>query len=77
MASPTTAGVAALVLSQHPEMKGADLRALLLSTARLYGDLQVNQPSTTIAPVLVSFDSLSKTGGIADVFAALKKAAGM
>lgn len=77
MASPAVAGVAALILSQHQDMKAVDLRELVLSTVRPYTGLEVWQPSDGSAePLLVQFDSLSITGGIVDVLAALKKAVG-
>jgi cell wall-associated protease len=77
MASPTVAGVAALILSQRPGMKASELRSLILSSVRLYPNLSVNLPSDgSVAPKLVAFDTLSITGGISDVLHALKSAAG-
>jgi cell wall-associated protease len=69
MASPTTAGVAALVLSYAPTMKAAALRSLLLDTSRRYPNLKVNLPGTE-NPVL--FSSLSRTGTVVDAFEAVQ-----
>ena len=69
MASPTAAGVAALVLSHAPSLDVSTLRALLLDTSRRYPNLKVNLPGTE-TPVL--FSSLSRTGTIVDAFSAVQ-----
>jgi len=69
MASPTTAGVAALVLSYSPDLKASALRSLLIDTSRRYPNLKVNLPGTE-NPVL--FSSLSRSGTVVDVFEAVK-----
>ncbi len=69
MASPTAAGVAALVLSHAPSLDVSTLRALLLDTSRRYPNLKVNLPGTE-TPVL--FSSLSRTGTIIDAFSAVQ-----
>ncbi|MGE3973582.1 MAG: S8 family serine peptidase [Bdellovibrionales bacterium] len=74
MAGPCVAGVGALILSQHPNFTGEKVRELVLSTARAYPGLEVYKPSVTGEKNVVAFDSLTVTGGAADVLAALKKA---
>jgi len=69
MASPTVAGVAALVLSRDTGLDASALRSLLLDTSRRYPKLKVNLPGTE-TPVL--FSSLSRTGTIVDAFTAVE-----
>jgi cell wall-associated protease len=69
MASPTVAGVAALVLSHDTSLDASALRSLLLDTSRRYPKLKVNLPGTE-TPVL--FSSLSRTGTIVDAFEAVQ-----
>jgi cell wall-associated protease len=68
MASPTTAGVAALILSYDTGLDASAVRSLILDTSRRYPKLQVNLPGTE-SPVL--FSSLSKSGTIVDVLEAI------
>lgn len=74
MASPTTAGVLALILSEKPELTGHDAKLLMVDQVRKYPGLEVNLPQedsdTPVKKVL--FDSLSIFGGITDVFHVLK-----
>jgi len=69
MAAPEVAGVAALVWSQYPKLTAAEVRVVLLTTARTYPGVQVRKPGT--ASELVSLSDLCLSGGIVDAFAAL------
>ena len=69
MASPTAAGVAALLLSYDPSMDAESVKALMIDTSRRYPKLKVNLPGTE-TPVL--FSSLSTFGSIVDAFEAAK-----
>ena len=69
MASPTVAGVAALVLSHNTSLNASALRSLLIDTSRRYPNLKVNLPGTEAA---VLFSSLSKSGTIVDAFEAVQ-----
>lgn len=69
MASPTAAGVAALLLSYDPSMDAEAVRTLMIDTSRRYPKLKVNLPGTE-TPVL--FSSLSTYGSIVDAFEATK-----
>ena len=69
MASPTTAGVAALLLSYEPAMDAEALKTLMIDTSRRYPKLKVNLPGTE-TPVL--FNTLSSYGSVVDVFEATK-----
>jgi hypothetical protein len=69
MASPTAAGVAALLLSQDSTMKAKDLKQLIVETSRKHKDLEVKLPGDE---KLVKFGTLSIHGSIADVLEASK-----
>lgn len=69
MASPTAAGVAALVLSHDTSLDASALKDLMIDTSRRYPKLKVNLPGTE-TPVL--FSSLSRTGTVVDAFEAVK-----
>ncbi len=69
MASPTAAGVAALLLSQDATMKAKDLKQLIVETSRKHKDLEVKLPGDE---KLVKFGTLSIHGSIADVLEASK-----
>ena len=74
MACPAVSGVAALVLSQHPNMTGEQLKAILLRQVRLYPDLQVRLPGAARLDLPVLFSELSSTGGVVDALASLRLA---
>lgn len=69
MASPTVAGVAALVLSYDSSLDASALRSLLIDTSRRYPKLKVYLPGTESD---VLFSSLSKSGTIVDAFEAVQ-----
>jgi len=68
MATPTTAGVAALVLSYDPNLQAEELKSLLIDTSRRYPKLRVLQPGLGQE---VLFSKLSTYGSIVDAFNAL------
>lgn len=70
MAAPSMSGVAALVLSQHLEWAGPELKDFVLSSSRRHPGLKVLLPGTK--DILVPFSELSRTGGLGDAFIALK-----
>lgn len=69
MASPTAAGVAALLLSYDSSMNADAVKALMIDTSRRYPKLKVNLPGTE-TPVL--FSNLSTYGSIVDALEAAK-----
>jgi cell wall-associated protease len=72
MASPVAAGVAALVMSQKPDLSPLALRSAILTSVRKYDGLVVRLPgSDPIQAVL--FSRLSLTGGVIDAYITLKK----
>lgn len=75
MAAPVVAGVAALVLSYYPELSARQLKQILEKSATpLPGESQmVNKPGTTSEQL--SFADMSTSGGMVNVYKALKLAA--
>ncbi|MFL5784493.1 MAG: S8 family serine peptidase [Bacteriovoracaceae bacterium] len=69
MATPTTAGVAALVLSHNPGLNAQSLKELLHDTSRRYPGLNVTLPGSIST---VPFTRLSLSGSIVDAFEAIK-----
>ncbi|PSR52889.1 peptidase S8 [Adhaeribacter arboris] len=76
MASPVTAGVAALLFSYFPELTAVQVRDIILKSSVKYPDLQVVKPGLyqKKEPGLVPFGSLSITGGIVNADEAVKMA---
>jgi cell wall-associated protease len=71
MASPTTAGVAAIIMGHFPEFTAAEVADILRRSARTFDNLEVYKPGTE---KLVPFAELSKTGGIVNAYEAVKLA---
>lgn len=70
MASPVVAGVAALIRSYFPELKAAEVKAILLaSSVKL--DKEVVKPGTDEK---VKFSTLSSSGGLVNSYEAVKLA---
>lgn len=72
MAAPVVTGVAALVLSYYPDLTAAQLRQVLVESARRYEGSVVVQPGTEDE---VDFCTLSVTCGVVDAEAAMRMAA--
>ncbi len=71
MASPSTAGVAALVWSQFPTLTAEELKTIITESVVDYSSTPVKVPGTDD---IVLFGSLSRTGGIANAYNAMIKA---
>jgi cell wall-associated protease len=67
MASPTAAGVAALLLSYDSSMDAEAVKSLMIDTSRRYPKLKVNLPGTETQ---VLFSTLSTFGTIVDAYEA-------
>lgn len=74
LAAPVVAGVAALILSYHPDLKPAQVIDLLLQTATRPEKLKVNEPGSGEKKKTTRFSELSKCGGVVNAYEALKKA---
>jgi subtilisin family serine protease len=70
MAAPMVAGVAAVLKSYYPQLTPVQLKQIITQSAVPY-HTQVYQPGTR---KLVDFATLSRTGGIVNLYAALKLA---
>ncbi|OEK07266.1 hypothetical protein BFP71_05005 [Roseivirga misakiensis] len=74
MASPVTAGVAALLLSYFPDLEASQLKDIIMKSVRSVNGLKVYQPGTGEE---VKFSSLSASGGIINAAEAVKLAESM
>jgi len=72
MASPVTAGVAALIMSYYPELEAEQVKEIILESTVKLGEMKVSLPGEEDR--LVSFDSLSRTGGVVNAYEAIKLA---
>jgi subtilisin family serine protease len=70
MAAPVVTGVAALLMSYFPELTAADVKRVLLASASRYGSQRVVRPGSESERV--PFSQLSVTGGIVNVYDAVK-----
>ena len=73
MAAPCVAGVAAILRSYFPKLTAVQVKDILLNSS-FKPVLQVNQPGPS--STLVSFSSLSRSGGIVNAYNAVKMAMG-
>lgn len=71
MASPTVAGLAALLKSYFPALNAAQIKNIILSSAEKVGDMKVNTPGSKEK---VAFSELCNTGGIVNTYNAVKMA---
>ncbi|MBU2018917.1 MAG: S8 family serine peptidase, partial [Bacteroidetes bacterium] len=70
MAAPMVSGVAAMLKSYFPSMTMEEIKNVMLSTAKSYKGKEVILPGTEAKKV--DFATLCKTGGVIDVYAAVK-----
>ena len=75
-ASPMVAGAAALLKSAYPSLTAAQLKEILMKSSHKYPTLRVYLPKkeTDQKKMIVEFSSLSITGGVLNVYDALKMA---
>lgn len=71
MASPATAGVAALLMSYFPSLTAAEVRQVLRQSSRKFDNLKVVRPGSSEQ---VPFSELSITGGLVNAYEAVKVA---
>tara|TARA_Y100000768_G_scaffold381206_1_gene359500 strand:+ start:6279 stop:7877 length:1599 start_codon:yes stop_codon:yes gene_type:complete len=76
MAAPVVTGVAAILMSEYPNLKASEVKAILMSSAFRPDDFIVQKPSLKhLEPgfrLPIGFKHLSKTGGIVNAFKALE-----
>jgi len=76
MAAPVAAGVAAVLKSYFPELTPKQLKKILMkSSVKTYKNKKVIKPGTK--DELIEFKELSKTGGIINLYEAIKMAQGI
>ena len=73
MASPVVAGVAAVLKSYFPKLTYADIKRIIMQSATPY-QTKVRRPESTDT---VAFSTLSKTGGVVNLYDAVKMALAM
>jgi subtilisin family serine protease len=71
MASPSTAGVAALLMSYFPNLTAIEVKDILEKSTRKFDNLKVQKPGSK---ELVSFGDLSSSGGLVNAYEAVKMA---
>jgi cell wall-associated protease len=74
MASPATAGVAAVLLSYFPELTTTQLKDILTKSTRKFDGLKVEEPGTK---TMIDFNQLSSSGGLVNLYEAVKMAQGL
>lgn len=74
MASPSIAGVAALLWSYFPELSVLQVKDILLKSTRKFDNLKVIKPGSKEE---VLFSDLSSSGGLVNAYEAVKMANGM
>ena len=74
MASPVTAGLAALILSYYPELTPAQVKEIIEKSVTPVLGLQVIKPSKEGEENLITFSELSHSGGVINAVEALKMA---
>jgi subtilisin family serine protease len=72
MASPVVAGVAALLMSYFPNLTASDVKRIIMQSSTKLADQMVAKPGE--GGGTVKFGDLSVSGGIVNVFAAVKMA---
>jgi cell wall-associated protease len=72
MASPTTSGVAALVMAYFPDLTYLEVKEILRQSTRKFDNLNVKKPGSKDEEV--KFSELSSTGGLVNAYEAIKLA---
>jgi subtilisin family serine protease len=75
--APVVSGVAALVLSYHPNLTPQQLIDILMSSSIKMEKLKVLKPSPEEKRKKARFKDLSRSAGVVDAYAAMKKADAM
>ncbi|MGI4866056.1 MAG: S8 family serine peptidase [Janthinobacterium lividum] len=73
MATPVVAGIAAVLKTYFPHLTPADLKRIILASARPC-HTQVLKPGTK---ALVDFATLSRTGGVVNLYEAVRLASAL
>ncbi len=71
MASPATAGVAAIVMAYFPNLTAVQVKEVLVQSTRKFDGLQVTKPGSKDK---IAFSELSESGGLVNAYEAVKLA---
>jgi subtilisin family serine protease len=71
MASPATAGVAAMIMAYYPQFSALQVKDILRQSTRKFDNLKVQKPGSKDE---VYFKELSSTGGLVNAYEAVKLA---
>jgi cell wall-associated protease len=71
MASPSTAGVAALLMSYFPHLTALQVKDVLIKSSRKFDGMKVQKPGSK---ELIPFSELSSSGGLVNAYEAVKMA---
>ena len=71
MASPTAAGVAALIMSYFPELSAIEVKEILKESSRKFDGVKVLKPGSQ---EMVELKDVSRTGGLINAYQAVKLA---
>lgn len=74
MASPVTAGVAAIIMSYFPDLTATQVKQILRESTRKFDNMKVKRPGDQNE---VNFSDLTITGGMVNAFEAVKLALSM
>ncbi len=72
MASPVTAGVAAMIMSYYPKLTAVQVKDIIMQSTVKYKKLKVSKPGSKEEKI--KFSALSKTGGVVNAYEAIKLA---
>ncbi len=73
MASPIAAGVAAVIRSYYPQLTAAEVKEAMMKSVTPY-DGEVTKPAAEDGKVMIKFSELSVSGGVVNLYNALKAA---
>jgi subtilisin family serine protease len=76
LSAPVVSGIAAMILSYHPDLKPQQLIQLLLDSSRKIDDKVLVPGQTDAEKKKIKFSKLSKSGGIINAYTAMKQAEG-
>lgn len=73
MAAPVVTGLAAMLMAYYPELTAADVKRIILASAKQYRDQRVFRPGGDPSDS-TTFGTLSTTGGVVNAYAAVQMA---
>lgn len=80
MAAPVVSGMAAVLMSYFPALTAAEVKQILMESSVKYGKTKTTLPGTMAGgdpkakPVRVTFSKLSHSGGVVNLYEAVKRA---